>query len=222
MLNEYIISCEKTMDKEVIAALKKWPNVPAAYGWISLDGHGYWRFHPQGSAQARADCRGETIQNSQIQAFLSRNYTVDDDGQWYIQNGPQKVYVTLPYAPYILTLGDQAQDLRLHTGQTVTAISAWYLDSEGGFYAQTEAGAAMISEQDLDTVIEHLWVLDKATASPLQAAEPFGEKHLNACQQGQPLILSYDKKATLTGPFRCITTQERASVLGFCAQPKHK
>ena len=30
------------MDEIVLAALKKWPNVPACYGWLALDARGDW------------------------------------------------------------------------------------------------------------------------------------------------------------------------------------
>ena len=30
------------MDDIVKAALKKWPNVPACYGWLALDARGDW------------------------------------------------------------------------------------------------------------------------------------------------------------------------------------
>ena len=30
------------MDEMVKAALKKWPNVPACYGWLALDARGDW------------------------------------------------------------------------------------------------------------------------------------------------------------------------------------
>ena len=30
------------MDDMVLAALKKWPNVPACRGWLGLDARGQW------------------------------------------------------------------------------------------------------------------------------------------------------------------------------------
>jgi len=30
------------MDEMVEAALRKWPNVPACYGWLGLDARGSW------------------------------------------------------------------------------------------------------------------------------------------------------------------------------------
>ncbi|WZB62090.1 DUF2946 family protein [Achromobacter xylosoxidans] len=49
-------------------AIARWPDVPAAYGWLSLDARGRWRFHPQGlSAQGGP---GESITNPQILDFI--------------------------------------------------------------------------------------------------------------------------------------------------------
>jgi hypothetical protein len=88
------------LDTSVIDAIKRWPNVPAAWGWLSLTCRGEWRLYPLGdAAQGGA---GESITNEQIIGFINRNYMGDDQGQWLFQNGPQKVYVRLDSTPYIL------------------------------------------------------------------------------------------------------------------------
>src|SRR3546814_2832342 len=92
------------MDSSVKAALAKWPDVPAVYGWLSLDERGRWRLHPQGDAAHGGP--GESIDNTQIQAFIGRNYASDSQGRWYFQNGPQRVYVRLDAAPCLLRRAD--------------------------------------------------------------------------------------------------------------------
>ena len=54
------------MDQSVLDAVKRWPNVPAVYGWLSLTARGEWKLHPLGDAQSggagtegREDERGE-------------------------------------------------------------------------------------------------------------------------------------------------------------------
>ena len=85
------------MDQSVKDAIARWPDVPAAHGWLSLDARGRWRFHPQGlSAQGGP---GESITNPQILDFIGRNYAHDDAGRWFFQNGPQRVYLRLDAAP---------------------------------------------------------------------------------------------------------------------------
>jgi hypothetical protein len=59
------------MDPLVLAALAKWPDVPAVTGWLSLTARGDWRL------------RGEPIGNDAIRAFIGRNYASDAQGRWY-------------------------------------------------------------------------------------------------------------------------------------------
>ncbi|XOT98625.1 DUF2946 family protein, partial [Alcaligenes pakistanensis] len=35
--------------------------------------------------------------------FFNRNYQADEKGRWFIQNGPQRVYVRLDAAPLIVS-----------------------------------------------------------------------------------------------------------------------
>src|SRR3546814_16941226 len=87
------------MDEQVSAAMARWPDVPDVYGWLSLSERGEWRLHPQGDALLPQHCApgaccspGEAISSTTILQFMNRNYAVDDAGQWYFQNGQQRVY----------------------------------------------------------------------------------------------------------------------------------
>ncbi len=158
------------MDANVIAAMARWPEVADVYGWLSLTENGQWRLHPRGDgwrqnsdaqdAAPRNDTVGESITNPQILQFIDRNYACDERGQWFFQNGPQKVYVRLDAAPYILrstgaaTL--QALGLRTHNGLEAQAIQAWWLDDAGKLYAQTEHGPGLIAGRDLPGVLDKL------------------------------------------------------------------
>ena len=71
------------MDDIVKAALAKWPNVPAVFGWLSLSGRGDWRI------------KDDPIENEAIKEFIGRNYMNDGCGNWFFQNGPQRVFVNL-------------------------------------------------------------------------------------------------------------------------------
>ena len=122
------------MDDIVLAAMKKWPDVPALFHWLSLDGRGCWRL------------RGEPISNPSLIDFICRNYSADDKGRWYFQNGPQRVYVSLDAAPWIL----RAHEGRLttHTGIAVRALE-FVMDEEGHLYALTDHGLGKIDDRDL-------------------------------------------------------------------------
>ncbi|WP_312435080.1 DUF2946 family protein [Achromobacter sp.] len=140
------------MDQSVKDALARWPNVPAVFGWLSLDARGRWRLHPQG--QANDGGPGEPITNTQILEFISRNYERDDAGRWFFQNGPQRVFVRLDAAPFVLRLADDNHGLITHTDAPVDAVSAWWLDDEGQLYASTPLGAGIVLDRDLQPLLE--------------------------------------------------------------------
>lgn len=76
------------MDAAVIAAMAKWPNVPAVYGWLALTARGEWRL------------RGERVAHAGLVEFFNRNYERDEYGCYFVQNGPQRIFVELQAAPY--------------------------------------------------------------------------------------------------------------------------
>lgn len=158
------------MDAHVIAAMAKWPNVPAVWGWLSLPESGQWRLHPAGDALQLPDSPGEAITSPQILAFIDRNYDADDRGQWYFQNGPQRVYVRLDAAPFIArTVLDPASGrlkLRTHTGLDVRRIDALLVDERGRLYAATDRGPALVAGRDIPALLDAVTVTDTDTHGP--------------------------------------------------------
>lgn len=158
------------MDTQVIAAMAKWPNVPAVYGWLSLSESGQWRLHPAGDALQFPDAPGEAITSPQILAFIDRNYEADDRGQWYFQNGPQRVYVRLDAAPFIAhTVIDPASarlKLRTHTGLDVRRLDALFVDNQGRLYAATDRGPVLIAGRDLPALLEAVTVTGSHADDP--------------------------------------------------------
>ena len=154
------------MDAEVVAAMARWPNVPSVYGWLSLTAAGQWRLHPDGNAIREPDSVGEPITSPQIIAFIDRNYDTDGEGRWFFQNGPQRVFVRLDAAPFIVHVMTDAATgelkLRTHTGLDVRAVSAWHLDEEGRLFAATERGAALISGRDVPILFDRFATPDSA------------------------------------------------------------
>jgi hypothetical protein len=156
------------MEDWVRRALAKWPNVPALYGWLSLDRRGRWRI------------RGESISRTQIIDTINRNYAADAQGRWYFQNGPQRGYVALAYAPLVLR-ADPSGDLRTHTGLAVNRVEAAYLDEEGALVLASEHGPGVLDDQDLDWALARFTGADRifdenlladALALPSGAATP--------------------------------------------------
>lgn len=131
------------MEDWVYRALAKWPNVPAVFGWMGLDRRGRWLI------------RGEIISRPQIIDTINRNYAADEQGRWFFQNGPQRGYVTLAYAPLILRISGDGQ-LQTHTGLVVERASAAFLDEHGALALSTEHGAGVLDDQDLNWALERL------------------------------------------------------------------
>lgn len=135
------------MDQSVLDAVKRWPEVPAVFGWLSLTARGEWRLHPLGDAQQGG--AGEGISNTQILGFMDRNYAGQSDGAWYFQNGPQRVYVRLEAAPLIVHVDPSKGALTTHNGLTLEHVTQWYCDETGQLYATTDCGPARIDDRDL-------------------------------------------------------------------------
>jgi hypothetical protein len=131
------------MDESVRAALARWPNVPSVYGWLSLDRRGTWLI------------KGERIGNPAVQEFIGRNYECDERGRWFFQNGPQRVFVTLAYLPYVLRTADNAaRRLETHTGRAVEQVSSAWLDDRGGLVLRWSGGVGAIDDRDLAAVAQ--------------------------------------------------------------------
>ena len=127
------------MDESVVRSMAKWPNVPAVYGWLSLDRRGNWLI------------KGERIGNYALREFISRNYGADERGCWYFQNGPQRVFVRLAYTPLVVHYeGEQLLDQR---GQAFAAGEI-YLDEEGSLLFAGQGTVALLDDRDLERFAE--------------------------------------------------------------------
>ncbi len=132
------------MEPWVERALAKWPNVPALFGWLSLDRRGRWLI------------RGQIITRPQIIETINRNYAADDHGRWYFQNGPQRGYMALDYAPWILRVSPDADKLETHTGLPVRHIRQALLDEHGSLLLVTEHGPGLLADNELDWAMQRL------------------------------------------------------------------
>src|SRR5690606_3719308 len=113
--------------------MAKWPNVPHCHGWLRLDARGAWRMRDE-RAQA-LDLPGDRIAHPALLNFINRNYTRDDSGAWYFQNGPQRVYVDLEATPYIART-DPEHGFILHTGVPMPPPAAAWLTDQGSLLLQ--------------------------------------------------------------------------------------
>jgi hypothetical protein len=124
------------MDDIVQQAMAKWPNVPAVYGWLSLSRRGEWRI------------KGEKIANPIVTDFINRNYMHDEQGRWFFQNGPQRVYVSLDYTPLVYRFAYESK-IESHSGLCPHHFHAAYIDDGGSLLLNTELGVGVVDDRDL-------------------------------------------------------------------------
>lgn len=125
--------------------MTKWPNVPAVWGWLSLDRRGAWKL------------KGEPIPNRAAVEFIGRNYSSDDRGRWFFQNGPQRVFVDLAYTPWVYSL-DGRGALVTHTGRACGAIESAWLDEAGTLILLGDPGPGIVDDRDLMALSD--WLTD--------------------------------------------------------------
>lgn len=125
-----------TTDSSAPDPVKVWPNVPACYGWLSLDRRGVWRL------------QGEPVHHAGLNRFIGQNYRRDDTGCWVVHNGPQKVFVALDYAPWVFRLMPDG-GLLTHTGLSAGSASSVHVDDEGAILFVTPIGPGLLDDRDL-------------------------------------------------------------------------
>ena len=169
------------MDDIVKAALAKWPNVPDCRGWLGLDARGDWYMRddrcqragpfaagPEGPGGVPA--KGSRLLHDKLIAFIGRNYLPDAQGQWYFQNGPQRVYVELELTPWVWRLQPDGSVLA-HTGVPAGEVGRSLLDEAGHLYLVTDLGLGLVHTSDMalaaDRVESGEWRPEPVVASEL-------------------------------------------------------
>ena len=167
------------MDDIVKQALAKWPNVPHCYGWLGLDARGNWymRDDPAQAAGPFAggsrESKGSLLQHEKLIDFIQRNYASDAQGQWFFQNGPQRVYVELEATPWIWRISTDSRhtpSVAAHDGQRAH-VKACVQDELGRAYLETDIGFGLVHTQDVELVADALqaglWPLREIDSSEL-------------------------------------------------------
>ncbi|TDV01433.1 DUF2946 family protein [Paraburkholderia caballeronis] len=151
------------MDELVKQALARWPNVPHCTGWLRLDARGNWRMRDE-AAQAQ-HAPGTPIRHAALLGFINRNYECDALGQWFFQNGPQRVYVELEYTPWVVRLSRDDGGLPVLTdqaGQPFVPAAAFVDDAGSVLFADgsTPERIAVLHDHDLGLFSEHAELAD--------------------------------------------------------------
>ena len=168
------------MDDIVAQAMAKWPNVPAAWGWLRLDRRGHWRLvdrNAPGFSEAGGG-EGTRLEHAAFADAICRNYQPDEQGRWYFQNGPQRVFVDLELAPLVFrtfdatrrgAVSDGSDDpggpddpngpdgpdavagiaLVAHTGVPAAQVRDAMIDAHGNVFVDTDIGPGVVHDADL-------------------------------------------------------------------------
>ena len=139
------------MDDIVIRSMLKWPDVPDVYGWLQLDRRGNWRIR---NASPGAKPPFEPIGNTALREFIARNYSADNRGCWFFQNGPQRVFVKLAYAPFAFRLENGV--FADQCGRVVRRPDKAWLDEEGSLVLSAAGSVGLMDDRDLGAVAETL------------------------------------------------------------------
>ena len=189
-----------SMEDWVLRSLARWPNVPALYGWLGLDRRGRWLI------------RGEPISRPQIIDTINRNYAADEHGRWYFQNGPQRGYMQLEYAPLVLRAEGEGDALLAHTEARIGQVSAAYLDEQGALLLATDRGPGVLDAADLDWALRRL-LSDSGEVDETQLAAAL------ALPSGSATAL----RLRLAGevlPLRRLDAAQAPQQLGFVREPQ--
>lgn len=161
------------MDDIVKAALAKWPNVPHCHGWLGLDARGQWHMRDDRTQAAGPfpQSKGSLLRHDKLVAFIHRNYLADEHGQWFFQNGPQRVYVELEATPLVWRLQPDGTVLA-HTGEPARVRSSW-VDEAGHLYLDTDIGFGLVHSADMALAADRVeagdWSPQAVSAASLPA-----------------------------------------------------
>jgi hypothetical protein len=184
--------------------MAKWPDVPAVYGWLTLDRRGQWLL------------KGERISNRAVVEFIGRNYERDGVGRWFFQNGPQRVYVALQYTPFVyrvVSAFGAPLVFESHTARRVMTVSNAWLDENGDLLISTELGVGVVLDRDIENVVA---ACVDAGGTPL--SEDDVERAAEALQSGRdaPVWLKAERANVRLAPIRSVDVPQR---FAFAATP---
>jgi len=183
--------------------MAKWPDVPNVFGWLQLDRRGNWLI------------KGERIANTGVTDFIGRNYAEDEQGRWFFQNGPQRVFVELEYTPFVVrTAGDASTALETHIGQPIATVSGAWADDSGSLLLRWGTGVGVLNDRDLATVASLFTDLHGKPISDTLLARAFDTE---ARRHATGVYVTYGDKRVPVGRIRA---GEVAQKFGFDPAPR--
>jgi len=200
------------MDTIVSRAMAKWPDVPAVYGWLALDRRGQWSIK-SAPAAASAEARFERVTHPKLIEFIGRNYGHDEQGRWYFQNGPQRVYVNLDYTPLIYRIASaHPLAFETHTGASCAELQAAYMDEAGNLLFVSAHGPGLLLDRDLPRALEALCYADGHVLDE--------ERLLALIEEGSDAAGVYFNTGAASLPLALIQSEEAPARLGYVREPR--
>ena len=183
----------------------KWSNVPDVYNWLMLDERGDWRI------------KDEKISHQGLTDFINSHYQADDKGRWFFQNGPQRVFVTLAYTPYVLSVAshDSITYFKTQNNVSIKSVDRLWKDNKDRLLVSWKNGIGLVSDRDLPLLA------DKLT----HETEPFDRidsAELDLIKQRTPSRSKTSLKLTMnqkTYDILFINTIEVSQLFGFNSNP---
>ncbi|MCM8594274.1 DUF2946 family protein [Accumulibacter sp.] len=185
---------------EHAGAGRRWPAVPACYGWLSLDRRGRWRL------------RSEPVSHAGLIDFLNRRYTHDESGNYFVENGPQRVFVDLEYTPWVVHLASETC-LETHVGTVVSEIRGAALDDEGSLLLEIPQGIGLVCDRDLPSIVR---LIRSADGESADEASLLGFIERPPAAKSQPLHLCWQGHCL---PLIRLRRVDVATLYGFVAAP---
>ena len=112
---------------------------------------------------------GDAINHEGLIHFIQRNLAHNESGEWFFQNGPQRVYVELESTPWVWRFTPSGE-VQSHSGQAVQ-VRACLTDEAGHVYLDTDLGLGRVHTQDMLNLAEALeaqrWPLTEVQACVL-------------------------------------------------------
>lgn len=142
------------MDEQVIRSLIKWPAVPECFGWLSLDRRGQWRMRND-YAQAHR-LAGEIITHRTLIEFIERNYARDTHGQWFFQNGPQRVFIDLDFTPFVTRI--HPTEIKTTSGIVINPISC-HMDESQHVFIESSITIQRLDSNQFSSTTENILML---------------------------------------------------------------
>ena len=128
-----------------------------------------------GFASGVPGAKGALLQHEALMAFIQRNYLADEAGQWFFQNGPQRVFVELEAAPWVWRVAADGA-VSAHDGRPAE-VREVFTDELGRVFMRTDRGFGLVHTQDValvaDAVEAGRWQPQPVASADLPAREGY-------------------------------------------------